>query len=129
MDVFYFSMGGLVFAIGIFKRELLVKKESFTIILVVTVVLFFIGVILHFTEIGRDSTCGALLCPLLSLGLYRLYRRIFIRRFNREPMDTWLNWSEGMGADRAFNIIYFGTVIWLWILCIVFMLELAKAGW
>jgi hypothetical protein len=129
MNPIYFSIGGLVFAIGIFKRELLVQEDSFKIILGISIVLFFAAWVLHLTDVKEHSACGALLCPLFSLGLYRFSRRVFIRRFHREPRDTWMNWNEGMGADRIFNIIVFGAIVWLWLLCAVFMLELGKAGW
>jgi hypothetical protein len=129
VDPIYFSIGGLVFAIGIFKRELLITRASFRLILGISVILFFVGMALHFTAAGRDSACGALLVPLLSLGLFRLCRRAFVRRFQREPKDTWLNWDDGLGPDKVFNIAYFVAAFWLWMLVTVLMLELAKAGW
>jgi hypothetical protein len=129
MDAIYFSIGGFVFAIAIFKRELLIQRGAVKIIFGVSVGLFIAGVILHFTGEGRDSTCGALLSPLLSLGLFRLCRRVFLKRYQREPNDSWLDWSEGMGADRVFNIVYFVTALWLWMVITIGMLELGKAGW
>jgi hypothetical protein len=114
-------MEALLFSIGIFKRELLIETESFRIILGISVVLFLVGLFLHFTAPGRHFGSGALLCPLLSLGLYRLCRRVFIRQYNREPRDTWFDWSEGMGADRIFNILYFGSVGWLLMLLAAFI--------
>lgn len=121
MDPIFFSIGGLVFAIGIFRRELLVQKETFRIILGVSVALFLAGLIIHFATPGRYPGSGALLSPLLSLGLFRLCRRVFLKRLKREPRDTWLNWDQGMGADRMFNILYFVSAGWLWILVAVIM--------
>ena len=73
MSAIYFSIGGLVFAIGIFNRDLLVRKESFRIILGVSVVLFLAGLIIHFTTPARYFGSGALLAPLLSLALFHLF--------------------------------------------------------
>lgn len=129
MDAFYFSIGGFVWVIALFKRELLVEKEGFRIILGVSITLFLAGLILHFTVAGQQSGAGALLAPLLSLGMFRLCRRLFLKRFNREPRDTWLNWSEGMGADRVFNIVYFVSTLWLLMFTTIGMMELAKVGW
>ncbi len=129
MNPFYFALGGLVFAIAIFRRELLIRTESFRIILIVSVGLFFTGLALHLTNPGRNSTSGALLCPLFSLGLYRLCYRVFVMRLKREPRDTFFNWDKGMGADRVFNIVYFVLTAWLWMLTAISMEELAKAGW
>jgi hypothetical protein len=129
MSPIYFSVGGLVFAIALFKRELLTRKESFVVILAVSAALFVTGLVLNFTEPGRDSACGALLCPLLSLGLYQLYRWVFIKSQRREPVDTWLSWQSGTGADRLFNVAYFVSAFWLWIVVTIVMAELAKTNW
>lgn len=129
MDPLYFSIGGFVIAIAYFKMELLIEKESFKLIFGVSVALFFAGIALHFTEAGRYSMSGALLVPLLSLALFRLCRNVFLKRYNREPRDTFLNWTAGMGKDRVFNIVYFVSAAWLWALTPFGMEKLAKAGW
>lgn len=59
--------------IFIFKRELLIRDDSFRLILVVSFILFATGIVLHFTDAGRGSFCGALLSPLGSLGLFRSF--------------------------------------------------------
>lgn len=128
MDLFYFCSGGLVFGIALFKRELLIVNTSFKILLLISVVLFLVGLALHFTQAAQDSTSGALLSPLLSLALFRIFRRIFLQRFKREPCDTWFNWQVGMGADRVFNIVYFVSALFVWMFTTVGMIELAKAG-
>ncbi|CDM67174.1 hypothetical protein PYK22_03223 [Pyrinomonas methylaliphatogenes] len=129
MDPFYFVIGGFVIFIFIFKMEMLVRKESFRIILGISFLLFLIGLVLHFTEAGRSSLSGALLCPLLSLGLFRLLRRVFLRWFKHEPRDTFFNWNLGLGEDRIFNILYFAMAILLWMVVPFGMEQLAKVGW
>jgi len=129
MDYLYVFGGMFVSVIALFKRELLIKKESFTIILVLSIVVFFVGVVLHFTERDPNSSCGALLTPLMSLGLYHLCRKGFLRRFEREPRDTFLDWQSGLAADRLFNIAYFASAFWLELLTAGGMMKLAKAGW
>lgn len=129
MDPFYFVIGGFVIFIFIFKMEMLVRKESFRIILGISFLLFLIGLVLHFTEAGRSSLSGALLCPLLSLGLFRLLRRVFLRWFKHEPRDTFFNWNLGLDEDRIFNISYFAMAILLWMFVPFGMEQLAKVGW
>jgi hypothetical protein len=102
MNPIYFSIGGLVFAVAMFKRELLIQKQSLRILLGLSIALFLAGLILHFRAPGQHPGSGALLCPLLSLGLFHLVRRLFLLLFEREPKDTWLNWQPGLGADRIF---------------------------
>lgn len=114
MNPILFSIGGLVFAIGIFKRELLVQKGSFMIILGISAALFAVALLLYFTAPHRYRGSGALFCPLLSLGVFRFYRKVFLVIFKREPKDTWLDWQSGMGFDRVFNILCFSSIGLLW---------------
>ena len=129
MDYLYIFLGLFVQIIAFVKRELLVQKESFRIILVISIVLFCGGLALHFTEAGRNSPSGALLAPLISLGLYHLCRKVFLGRFRHEPRDTYLNWEGGLAADRLFNIVYFVASQLLVVLAAIGMVELSKAGW
>ena len=129
MDPIYFFTGTFVFWIFLFKRELLIEEKSFRVILGISIILFILGIVLHFTEVGRYSASGALLSPLVSLGLFRLCRRIFLKKFNREPKDTSFNWEAGLAPDRVFNFVYFTLALVLGMIIAGGMLQLAKAGW
>jgi hypothetical protein len=129
MDYVYVFVGMFVSIIALFKRELLVQKASFRIVLGISVALFLVGFLVHFVETDPTSFCGALLTPLLSLGLYRFSRRLFLQRVRHEPKDTYLNWAPGLAAGRLFNIFYFGSAVWIELLTLGGMIELAKAGW
>ena len=129
MNPLFFAIGGFVILIALCKRELLVEKESFRGILIISTALFLIGMVLHFMEAWRDSISGSLLSPLISLGLFRLCRRIFLNRFKREPKDTFLNWQAGMAPDRFFNVLYFVSASWLWAIIPFLTKQLAKVGW
>jgi len=129
MDYLYVFAGMFVSVIALFRRELMMKKNSFRIILVLSILVFFVGVVLHFTEGDPNSFCGALLTPLMSLGLYGLSRKVFLSRFEREPRDTFLDWQSGLAADRLFNIVYFASAICLELVTMGGMMKLAKAGW
>jgi hypothetical protein len=127
MNLFYFVIGGFVLLIFVFRSQLLIQEDSFKLILGISVVLFVAGLTLHF--IGREDGSGALLCPLISLGLYRLFRKVFLRCFKHEPRDTVFNWTRGMGEDRVFNILYFMFAFCLWVLLPFGMEQLVKVGW
>lgn len=114
MDPFYFAIGGFVIVIAIFRREILIEQPTFGIVLALSAALFIVGLVLSFAEADRHSMSGALLCPLISLGLFRVLRHFFLQRFKHEPVDTFLNWGRGLAADRLFNIVYFVTASWLW---------------
>jgi len=129
MDYLYVFAGMFVSIVVLFKRELLIQKVSFWIIFGFSVALFLGGIVLHIVGADPNSFCGALLTPLLSLALFRFCRRFFVRRIGHEPTDTYLNWSPGLGADRLFNIVYFGLAICIELVSMGAMMELAKAGW
>ena len=112
MNPLLFSIGGLVFAIGIFKREWLVQRSSFTVILAISIALFVTGLVLRF--VGPPPGNGSLFSPLVSLVLYRLFYRFFVMTYQREPLDTWLDWHDGLYLDRVFNILYFLTAGIVW---------------
>jgi uncharacterized membrane protein len=128
-EYLYFIIGYFVAGIALFRRELLVQKETSAIILALSVALFLIGIALHFTDWGRRGPSGALLTPLMSLAIYRSCRRVFLARLKREPRDTYMDWSPGMAADRLFNIVFFVLSGWLVMFNAIGMRELVKRGW
>lgn len=111
MDYFYIFIGAFAIFVALFKRELLVSNASFKAILGITIVLFVGGLVLLCRARGTHSMAGALMYPLLSLGAYRVARLLFVRRFGREPLDTFLSWDSGRDADRVFNIAYFVSML------------------
>jgi hypothetical protein len=125
----YVFIGMFVILIALFRREWLIQKQTFRVIMLISFIMFAVGLILHFTTVGRATPSGALLAPLLTLGFFRISLRIFLRRLQHEPKDTYLNWKAGLGADRIFNIVFFTVAGWLLLCSIIGMDALAKAGW
>lgn len=117
--------------IFLFRRELLIENESFQIILGISILLFIAGVVLHFavTEETPGWMSGPLLVPLLSLFLFRLLRRLFLKWFKHEPRDTFFNWESGLGEDRVFNILYWILAFVMFMLAVALMEALTNAGW
>ena len=128
-DFCLICVGALVIIVALFKREILIQEENFEIILILCVLLFVAGLVLHFANIGRTHPVGALLTPLLTLGQYRLFRRIFVKQFQREPRDTSINWGKGIFWDRLFNLAYFIPATWLLMILLFASQRLAEAGW
>lgn len=120
MNYFYFLISGFVVCIAIVKRELLVQEQGFRVSLLISVILFFTGLIdiaLYLTKGTRYFVSGALLCPLITLLQYRFSHKIFVKYVKREPKDTFFIYSEnGLGKDRLFNLLYFIPAFWLLIL-------------
>ena len=129
MAIIYIAVGTFVTLIFLIKRELLIEKESFRIILGASILLFIIGAVLHFIDPGPYELSSVLLCPLPSLLLFRLLRKLFVKWFKHEPRDTFNNWEAGLGEDRIFNIVYGTLAFILLILAISSMRALIKVGW
>jgi hypothetical protein len=129
MDLVYVFLGAMPVLVFLGKRELLIKGESFRLILAISLALFCAGLTLHFTDVGRYSTSGALLAPLTTLGLFRLLRKVFVKLRKREPRETFLESEPGLGPDMLFNFVYFVFSFALLMLLAVGMERLAKAGW
>jgi hypothetical protein len=123
MNYVNIAIGGFVVALGFFSLELLIHRRSFSIIFLVSAILFLLGIInalFYINGFESSFSTGLLLCPLITLGYFRLCRRIFLKRFSREPKDTFLIWStKGLGKDILFNLIYFIPSIWSFILSAV----------
>jgi hypothetical protein len=128
MNPFYFVIGAFVIAIAHFKMELLVNRQSLRVIFSISLVLFACGLVLPFTEAGNDTMSGALLCPLLSLGLFCWLRKLFLLRFRRELVDTFLIWN-GRSSDILFNLTFFLSATLLLIFLPFGMQQLANDGW
>lgn len=129
VNILIFAVGLFVIFIFLFDRQLLISRESFRIILALSILVSVFGVIGHLTIANSCPTCGALFAPLVSLFLFRLCRRIFFKYYNREPKDTFLDWGHGLAADRLFNIVYFTLAMWLAVLTTFGLSELARMGW
>lgn len=129
MDYLFIFSGGFVIWVFIFRRELLIEEQSFKIVLGVSIMLFLAAIGLHFSKAGRYSSSGALLAPLLTLGLFRLFRRVFLLRFKDEPKDVFLNWEAGLGAEKVFDFLYFVLAMFLLMFLAIGAEQLAKAGW
>lgn len=129
MTLLYIALGLSVNLVFLFRRELLIEKESFSLILGGSGVLFIAVIVLHFTAAGRYPGSGALLAPLPALLLFRFFRRWFVKWFGREPRDTFLNWNTGMLEDRIFNVVYWALGVGLVLLGMSGMESLTKAEW
>jgi len=128
-DVYYFCVGLFVFVIFGLKLELLVKKPTFKIVLVIAAAAFLVGLVIHFTEEASHSAAGALLAPLSMLGYFWLLRELFLKWVHREPIDTAMNWTPGLAKDRTFAFAFVFGSMFLFFVAIIGAERLAKAGW
>jgi hypothetical protein len=107
MDIVWLAEAGLVLGIAFFRRELLIERGNRQIIFGVSLALFVAAVFLTVFMRSTPTLFPSLMNPLVSLGLFLLMRKLFVRWKNREPIDTFFDWRSGLAADRWFNILYF----------------------
>jgi|TARA_R110002110_G_C12875014_1_gene662069 hypothetical protein len=98
---------GIPLCLFVLFRKLLNNKKTYSYILILCSIIAAIGIILTAFEIGEDGSLLMLLIPFLSLISYRLMYFYFVKKFNREPLDTSFNWASGLFWDRVFNIAFF----------------------
>ena len=96
---------GFVLIIAFYDRNLLIRPASRETIAIVSFALFAAAIVASLVLPG-PVLFPSLMNPLLSLGLFLLMRKLFIRWKKREPLDTFMNWKRGLAADRLFNILY-----------------------
>ena len=114
MDIVFFALGGFVIAVVLFRRQLLFEPESHRIIFGSAAAMFVVSTVLVFGKLQPNSKAGALMNPLVSIGLLWIMRKLFRQWFERDPVDTFMNRKAGMAADRFFNIIYFTLAFICW---------------
>lgn len=127
MDLVYFVAGGFVIAVALFRRDLLFRPETFKIILGISAVLFTAGLVLILIKRAKSNMEGALLSPMVSIGLFWTMHKLFRLWLKRNPEDTYMNWKSGLGPDRVFNIVYFTSAFICWALVTALAPELAAA--
>lgn len=113
MDMVWFAASGSVLTIAFFARELLIEHKSRKIIFAVTLAMFVTAMLLPLFTRDKLILYPSLMNPLVSLGLFLLMHKLFVRWTNRDPVDTFMDWTKGLGPDRWFNILYFTFGIFL----------------
>lgn len=90
----------------VFGRMYLESKKYLKFFLITFSTIAIIGIVMLF-GIDRDNGFSVLLIvPLISYLIYQIGLKIFIAKFKRYPIDTAMDWRDGLHWDRLFNIGY-----------------------
>ncbi len=89
-------------------REFFLQKIISRLLLVIYIMMFMIYYI-DYTLLFNDVKYAYILrAPLIITLLYYLFRYIFIKKFNREPRNTFWIWEHrGYLYDVLFNLLFF----------------------
>jgi len=112
MDFIYIALGINTLVIFMYKREWLLKKQPFTILLICNLVLFILGYVMQYHSFGNPKLTVALKMPILSqlifIGLVTIFRKIY----NRDPVDTFWTMDISLMKDGIFNLFF-------WVIAII----------
>lgn len=106
MDFIFILLGLSTLFIFLYKREWLIEKKSYLIILWINLVLFFVGYFLEYVVNIHSKTVVALKMGLLSqlifLALINLYRKLY----GKNPVDTFWSMDSKLLKDGLFNFLF-----------------------
>ena len=89
-----------------FKREWLLKKNSFLVLLFINIILFAMGYLLEAKLIENPKLVVALKMPLISQLLFICMLICFRKIYNRDPVDTFWTMDRSLMRDGIFNAIF-----------------------
>lgn len=107
MDFIWILIATFVMFIALMKREWLFEREPRAVIFGITAALMVAGLIITAFTYKRPALFPSLANPMVSLGLFVVMHKGFVRWKKRDPVDTFMNWDAGLVPDRLFNILYF----------------------
>jgi hypothetical protein len=112
-NIYLIFIGLSILLVPIYKRELLIKKDSFKIILMISIISFLAALLFDLSNFDQKYWgVLSLYFPLYIVLSYRLIRKIFVRINKREPIDTAFDFKDiTPWSDRLFNILYFTQAI------------------
>jgi hypothetical protein len=113
MDFAYIALGLNTLAVFLYKREWLLKKKPFTILLAVNILLLILGYIFQYNLIGNPNMVVALKMPLLSQLIFISLVTIFRKVYNRDPVNTFWTMDISLMKDGIFNFTFWVTAILL----------------
>jgi hypothetical protein len=107
MSLLFIILGLNIYTIFILKRDWLLQKKPYIILLLCNLILFAVGHTMLYRNIGNPNFVSALNIPapqqILLLALLTIYRKIF----HDDPADTLWSMDWKKMKDGIFNFIFF----------------------
>ena len=105
MDFLYIALGLNILLIFLVKREWLLEKHPFSILLLCNTSLFLLGYLLPYFSIVYSIMVVALKIPILSQLLFMLLVKVF-RKTNKIHVDTFWTMDKHLMKDVKFNVAF-----------------------
>jgi len=82
-------------------------KKKITIIALLMII---VGMVLLLSDYKNPTIIAASIScafPIYHIILFRFMHQIFVKKYDRDPINTTFNWSPNLGPDRAFALSFF----------------------
>lgn len=113
MDVnfIFILLGTNTLIVFLYKRDWLLEKNPFLVLLAANSILFATGYLLEFELVGNPKLVIALKMPLLSQLIFVCMVLIFRKIYNRDPVDTFWTMDQKLMKDGIFNFVFWVAAI------------------
>ena len=112
MDLIIVISGTKTLLIFLYKREWLLRKNSFFIIFFIDVFLFAISYVLTQHNAGNSKIIPVLKMPLIAVIIFKIMQYLFYIIYKKNPVNTFWSMDANLMRDGIFNFLY-------WILSII----------
>lgn len=102
----FIILGTNTLLVFLYKREWLLEKKSYLILLIANLILFGMGYLLQAKLIGNPKLVVALKMPLLSQLLFSFMVICFRKIYKRTPVDTFWTMDMTLMKDGVFNFVF-----------------------
>jgi hypothetical protein len=108
IDFIFILFGMNTLIVFLFKREWLLEKNTFLLLLAANIFLFIAGYILEAKQMigGNPKLVLALKMPLLSQLLFICMVICFRKIYKRNPVDTFWTMDKKLMKDGVFNFVF-----------------------
>lgn len=120
MDQILLFFAQYIYYLFIVNSKWLIEERPYKIIFWISILFASLGI---FRGLKFSNLYGwLLLLPIIALLLYRGMRKIFIKKYGRNPISTYMtfHWEKGMLKDVVFSVIFtflYGAVFAIIIFC------------
>lgn len=107
MDIIFGTLGFSIQIIFMFKREWLFERRTFSVIYLISSILFISFYILNYSGITADyKTTKLLTVPLLASSIFYVIKLVFFMIHGRNLQDTFWSMDSSLMSDGFFNAIF-----------------------
>ena len=106
IDFLCVVLGLSIHGIFIFKRELLLEKQSYYSLLALSFVFFTLSYLFLRIQFGNPKLIPLLRLPLSAVIIFYVMKTIYFRIYKKNPEDTFWSMDLKLMKDGVFNFLF-----------------------